>query len=316
MKKKLGWAAVALFVIFFIMYLIPKSISKQANINANFDNTYRILSNLAGWEKWNPAVERLYEDASLTVTPSGNKKNITFSHKNDSISIKEINPLAFNVAGNIQAEIFSYNFSLIPSQSTYAITIELHENTRLLYTFFPFLRKPSEGEKALTALKKYLENSLNIYGYTINAEKVTKDTVFAVIEASEAKKDVFKTMQQRFAVLSKYVHENGLKQNGFFSISYIPRNDSVFLITGVKVNKFAAPSLPVHCVNVPKNAKMLTAVFNGKFADRNKIFTAFEKYRRDHFLETVGSPIESYIDNKLPVSDSSTVQFKLYYPVR
>jgi effector-binding domain-containing protein len=87
------------------------------------------------------------------------------------------------------------------------------------------------------------------------------------------------------------------------------------LILGIPVNKFVKSSEDVKCVHIPKG-RMLTGEYEGRFGERQKIYETFGKYARDHYLENVGAPFETYLNNKLPVSDSDIVHFKLYYPIR
>lgn len=316
MKKKAALLVIVLIIVFGCLYFIPVNITKEANIQLNFDNTYRMMSDLMNWKNWNPAVNALYQQTSSeNISTLNTNKRIKFFNARDSVLIEKINAFLFNVSGSINSKIVSYNLSISPLQSTFFTNVLLYEKKRLLHVIFPFLNRSSEGEKALTSLKSFFENSSNVYGLTIQTEKVTTDTVFAVIEAPVSKEKMFTAMQQRFALLTQYIQEKELKQTGFFSISITPRNDSVYLITGIPVNMFASPSYDIRCVNIPKG-KMLTALFNGRFADRNKVYAAFQQYSKDHFLEIAGAPIESYTDNKIPSSDTSIINCKIYYPIR
>jgi len=299
-----------------VLYIIPITQGKTYIIKSNFDNTLSSFNKPANWEKWHPFVStlsarnfRAYKFMRDSLT-----HNFKFINSPDSMVVEAINPLLYNIEQYNERKVSSYTYEIIPSSSTNSITVRTIEKVPLLLYLFAFPNE-NKGEKSVLALKAFLENEKAFYGYNIQIEKV-RDTVFAVTRLTIFKNNLFKTLPKEFSKIDTYIKEKNLIQKNFASVSYNSKgDDSLELILGIPVSKFANGDKDIKCVSIPKG-RMLTGNYQGKFGEREKIYETFRKYVRDHYLEDVGAPFETYLNNKLPASDSDIVQFKLYYPIR
>lgn len=310
MKIKAWIILIAIFLVVGISAFFPVNIIHTITITSNFDNTYQHVSNLNEWEHWNPAIKKI-NNGSKKFDQNNNQK-ISFRHADDSISVTKITPFSYFVFGIINKKSVSYNLNIIPSSSTNKLDVGTLERTK----FFNYIFRSADstnGEKTLAALKEFLENTKNTYGFNIKSEIVT-DTVFAVCALSVDSNKLFNILPKKFKLIEDYIEQHHLEKKGSYSVSYTPEKDSLHLILGIPVNIFSEASGIVHCVNIPKG-KMLTGFYDGKVLNKYTIYSAFIRYAADNHLENVGASFESYINDKLPASDTSTVQFKFHYPI-
>jgi effector-binding domain-containing protein len=298
-----------------VIYFIPITQDQNVLIKTNFDNALSSLNKPDNWKKWNSSIKNLHSknEDQLSFASDSSFHHFKFANKKDSIIIETRNDLFYDVREYKNDNFSSYALEIIPSlNATNSITIRVIEKTPLLFYIFPFLN-PDQGEKAAMDLKNYLEDVKAFYGYDMKIEKVV-DTVFATEMITISKNDLFKTLPAEFEKIRSFIKRYSLTQTNFASVSYIPKRDSIELILGIPVNKFVKTNSKIDCVNIPKG-RMLTAIYEGKFGNRQDIYQAFKKYTKDKLLENVGAPFESYVNDRLPSSDSSIVKFKLYYPV-
>ena len=312
MKIKVWLIAIVILLLITALAFFPVTVTHTETIASNFDNTYRHLNNLDEWQKWDPQLIKIYGNGcKKKINGKRKKQGIIFSNADDSISVNKLTPLSYYVNGLVNNKLVSYNLIIIPSSSNNSLQVKAIEKVKLFNYLFPNTGS-SEGQSTLIALKKFLEDTRNVYGFSIKTEKVT-DTVFAVYECATDSANLFTTLNKNFKLIDNYIQQHQLEKKGFYSVSYSATQGSLHLILGIPVNEFAEATGHVHCVNIPKG-KMLTGFYEGKFLNKHIIYTAFARYATDHYLENVGAPFESYIDNKLPSSDTAIVKFKFYYP--
>ncbi|HEY6978233.1 MAG TPA: hypothetical protein VH396_18155, partial [Chitinophagaceae bacterium] len=285
--KKFLLLVLIIFSTGIVLYFIPITQGKTYIIKSNFDNTLSSLNKPANWEKWHPFVRTLSAKDFKTFQCMRDSLTHSFRFLNspDSMVVKAINPLLYNVEQYNERSISSYAYQIIPSSSTNSITIRTIEKVPLLSYLFA-LPGENKGNESVLALKAFLENEKAFYGYNIQIEKV-RDTVFAVTTLTISQNDLFKTLPKEFSRIDTYIKEKNLIQKNFASVSYNPTGDSLELILGIPVNKFATGNKDIKCVNIPKG-RMLTGNYRGKFGEREKIYETFRKYTHDHYLEDVG----------------------------
>ena len=61
--------------------------------------------------------------------------------------------------------------------------------------------------------------------------------------------------------------------------------------------------------------KVVVGDYHGKYSERQKVYTAMEKYIQDHALQKQVAPFERYLDNKVPAGDNDMVNMQVNYPV-
>ena len=313
--KRFLLLTLAVIVTLVVIYFIPVTQTNDVVIKTNFDNVLSSLRSPGKWEKWHPVVKKFHGSEKEHIQqPLESLHNIyKFIDDKDSVVVKTKNPFLYDVQEYLPENFSSYAFEIMPSfNATKFTTIRVIEKTPLLFYLLPSLNT-GEGEQGAVALKKYLENTKEFYGYDIKPEPVS-DTVFATKMITISRNDVFKILPVEVEKIRSFIKDNHLSQTNFTSVSYIPKGDSLQLIVGIPVDRFAEGNNDVECVNIPKG-RMLTGMYEGKFGDRKIIYDAMKKYTKDHSMVSVGTVIESYINDQLPVSDSSIVKFKLYYPI-
>ena len=64
---------------------------------------------------------------------------------------------------------------------------------------------------------------------------------------------------------------------------------------------------------MPKGGPLYAAKYTGSFNQRKKVYASLHQYFTDHSYQTAILPFESYLDDKLPTSDTDKVNIQLNF---
>ncbi len=185
--------------------------------------------------------------------------------------------------------------------------------TNLFYKLFPFLEKPSFATTTITELKAYLEDNHRFYGFPIEL-KAAADTLFVTKKLDLPAAALFINLPVMQRELELYAQQNNcriLAKN----ISFSPLDhDSLSVMVGLNIDKVIAGDYIYNFRQLPSSAMLATGHYRGSFRDRTALYQAMEKYLQDHQLAKRALPYETY-SSPFPVSDSSTIEMALSYPV-
>ena len=185
--------------------------------------------------------------------------------------------------------------------------------TNLFYKLFPFLEKPSFETTTITELKSYLEDNRRFYGFPIDIKAAT-DTLFLTKKLDIPTAALFANlpvMQQELEGFAKQNKCRILAKN----MSFSPLDhDSLSVMVGLNIDKVIAGDYIYNFRQLPSHAMLASGHYTGSFRDRTALYQAMEKYLVDHRLAKRALPYETYT-SPFPVSDTSTIEIALSYPV-
>jgi hypothetical protein len=185
--------------------------------------------------------------------------------------------------------------------------------TNLFYQLFPFLEKPSFATTTITELKSYLEDNLRFYGFPIELKAAT-DTLFVTKKLDLPAAALFTNLPVMQRELEGFAKQNNcriLAKN----MSFSPLDhDSLSVMVGLNIDKIIAGDYIYNFRQLPSGAALATGHYTGPFRDRTALYQAMEKYLLDHHLAKRALPYETY-GSPFPVSDTSTIEIALSYPV-
>ena len=320
MRYKIPLLVILVTLVFFAaLYLIPATSSKIFVIDSSFDIFSSFIVKEANWQKWLPASSNNTDSVNTANTNKLNYSNKTFKvgSAQDSFLVHTINPLSYTIT-MLKKESPSAPFSIgyIPGTSDKKVTIVLIEKTNLLSKIIPLYGQNDFAVSAVERLKHFLETPELLYGFKV--EKVSvEDTVYATTKTATTFKNMFADMPGAFGKITNYIQSQQLAVTGAKSISYLPmgKMDSLYLFTGIPVNKISTETDDIQFLQMPHKGILLLAHYNGRFGQRNNLYDAMKKYIADNHFTLIANPYEQY-NNELPASDSSMVNLKLYFPVR
>lgn len=313
MKK--GFLLILIIILLLsIVSFIPISQKTTITISATFENTILQIIHLENWKNWYPGINEGYKNNpagySLKKDTSGKIHTIITSGKK--FIIHTITPMSYQVIESDSGTNNVFAFTVFPGTIPHTMQLFLEKKNTLLFTLFD---QNQAGEIALNGLKSYLEDSKSFYGFKIETGKI-RDSIIASTVFKIKRKEQFAKIHYGVLNLEKYLKANNLTKTGHSSISYVPlRGDSLQITIGLPVDRIAASASGISCLSLPGNGKVLVGDYEGKFSDRQKIYSAMSKYMIDHTLSPPAEAFERYLNDSIPSSDSSFIKMELNYPV-
>ena len=302
----------AFVILVLLTCFIPVSQRTEIIIAANFDNTVEQIIHPDNWKKWYPGIKESWQSDSsgFRLTKDDIAKTFTITTPRKKYVIKTITLLSYEVTENNSDRFYLTVFPLLSPDSTKVIT---KANTRLLFKLFSFLHNYS-AESTAGGLKSFLENPIALYGFPVEIKKVT-DTVYLTTNFVANKNNLFEKLPMMFSDIDGFILKNKLNIINNKDIAYATlNNDSLQVMVGIPVNKIVTGNDHIYCMQMPKG-RMLVGQYEGRFDERQSIYRAMQKYIFDHHLSMIAQSYERYLNNRLPVADSSHIQIELYIPI-
>jgi len=170
-------------------------------------------------------------------------------------------------------------------------------------------------ENDLNELKVFLEDPRRYYGFDIRRTMVTDSNILV-----EKRKVLLKNKASEIAQteqdLKAYIRQQKLKivQPVIADIRAIGR-DSLRLMIGLPINQPTVSSGKIQFMHQPTHGHILTGLYTGRYDGRQKLYLAMKTYIADHNLSSPEDAYEKYLDNKIPVSDTSFVHLQVNFPI-
>ncbi len=309
MKKWIIISGILLAVYLFAGYSIPENlfISRISAIKASSNAVSRAVSepvNIKGW--------LLKKD--FTVKENYPYKNYLFAF--NKIADNNIATSIIDGADTLQGGIRILKQAADSVIITWSCSRSATGNilTRPFY-YWKAQNLRAAIDELLAAIKQYTENKKLLYGYDMSIENLTED-IITVCRQTTVGANKFVQLSKNFEKVKDYIERNKLKIEGHYmsSIKQLP-NDSVIVMTGIPANTFVLPEANISYMQMPLGGHMLTALYNGTYKNRLAVYAAMAQYISDYEMTNISLPYEKYLDNKVPVADSSAVNLKIYYPI-
>lgn len=312
MKK--GVIVVLVIIVLSIISFFPVTQNSTINVSATFDNTVRQLMHIENWKNWFPEMKKAYKTnpVDYSIKKNSLQKIDTITIPGEKFIIHALTPMSYKVntiSGKLEN---NFSFTVFPGETKNKMKIYLENKSPLI---FKLLGLNKAGENALTSFKSYMETTEEFYGFDIKMSEI-RDPIIASRVIKIKEEDIFSKIKISLLDLMHYINANSLIKTGHISISYIPlQGDSLQLTVGIPVNKLAEPNDGINCLSLPAGGRVLVGNYEGKFSDRRKIYNAMTKYLTDHTLSIPAESFERYLNDSIPISDSSEIRMELNYPV-
>ena len=317
MKRIFIITGIFIIILLVILFIIPVKRSQETAITANFFKTIQQINNPENWENWNPEIREAWEKDSSECRIVKDSAGFTFIiiTPQHSFFVKAVTPVSYEIQEKIKSRLFIYGFTVIPTKASSKINIVTVRKHPLFYRIFSFINEKAPAELTLQYLKSFVENRSELYGFQLKIIQA-EDTIFATKKGTVALSKLFTSLPDFFKSVNDYIDNSGLTAMSNKCVSYSITGDSVFIMTGIPVNKAAPEKNGIMCMKIPFASKVLYAYFEGKFSERKAVYSAMEKYILDFNLEKAALPYEKYVNDILPVSDSEQIKIEVFYPLR
>jgi len=311
MKKKLLFALLPILVL--IALFIPISRQFEVKIKATFFNTYQVLSKSNNWPKWRSDLRSTWLIDSPKIAMINARSSFSVMLGELTLQVTPVNGYSFSVVEQRAEQEHQYLYTLIPAIDQNYTLARLDEKVSLYRYLYDLIDGASSTYAHLIDLKRFMETPDLYYGFHINKIHVT-DTSIVVLSNTVLSKNKFIGAQAILQTLQHYLGTNQLQQTQPLIAQFLPgRNDSVHLKVGLPVDKKVQTKTPFIFMTMPSSGYFYTVNFKGRFADRQNAYTAVYRYFKDRNMQVPILPFETYLDNKLPKSDTDIVNIRINF---
>lgn len=312
MKKKVIISLLVLVVL--LLCFIPFRQQKTVKINTQYFITFQQLVKPENWKNWQPDLYKAWKKNPSQVHLIKHGWAFQILAPGMIFNIDNAEGFAFTIDKKIDGKNSIYTCIVLPNNLNRTTLITVVKNSSLikwLYTFLSGNRNTSD----IDYLKNYLEDARLYYGFDIRKTTVTDSNVVVIKKVVAAKNKIIEIAGIR-SDLQKFIKKHRLKEvQPVIADIRKAGQDSLRIMIGIPVDKQTVSEGHVVFMHLPSHGRMLTGLFTGRYKDREKLYQAMRSYVTDHSLATPEDPYEKYLDNKIPVSDTSFVHLLVNYPI-
>lgn len=304
-----------MIVLLLVLSLIPVDYQTTIPVKGPFLNIYTILSNPQKWEQWLPAFRQL--PASDTAKLTVQKDTASFTIQGPQVGLKVAkNGMTFNIEEQVPKE-YRYSYLIMPLPQGNKTQLIATEKISLWRYLFSQLFSSYQGNTHVNDFKHFVETDSLLYGCRIFKTRVPEGNLIEIRQTVVAK-EKFTAAHTMLTTLQQFVKEHQLARMQPVIAQFLPKGkDSAQVNVGFFIDRETASVKPVTFVRMPKGGPLYAARFSGKFDQRKKVYDGLQQYFTDHLYQSAILPFETYLDNKLPTSDTSQiniqVNFTTYY---
>ena len=313
MNKKILLPVILLFLIG--ACFIPVTLQKSTIIKSPFLNTYSLLAKPSKWEEWCPELRKAMKADSDKIIMRDNYSAFTIKYNRFNLEVKpKGNSFNINELINGKSTNYSYVLAPVPDKFLNKTIVFIVEKTNAINYLKEKFVQPDFLDEHLNYLKNYLETDSLLYGFNIFKTGVP-DSTLIVVRRKVLSANKFTEAAKMLASLKDYVKTNNIRQTQPLIAQFLQiAKDSMQVNVGFFINREVKPVKGIEFDRMPKGGPFYAARFRGRFYQRGKIYQAMRQYFNNHSLQAPLLPIETYLDNKLPVNDSDLIYMQLNFP--
>jgi effector-binding domain-containing protein len=312
MKKKVILPILILITI--ALFFIPFHQQKTILIKSPFLNTYSLLANPAKWEKWRPDLRKVLIADSNKISIKKDTNSFLIEYENQELGVK-YKGNTFEIDETSNGKNASYRYSIIPVADKFLnkTIIVVDDKTNALNYLIGKFGTSSFSDTHIDDFKNYMETDSLRYEFKIFKTGVP-DSTLIVMQKEVSEKDKFTEAAKIMSTLEQYIKTNNIKQMQPV-IAQFNQNikDSVHLKVGFFINKEVKSANGIEFTRMPKGGPLYAVKFKGEFSKRGEAYEALTQYFTDNSHQMVLLPFETYLDNKLPVSDNDIVNIQVNF---
>jgi len=271
------------------------TITQVTPVRCSPNGTHRVLADTSKWKLWWPRGE--YSFTPQEVLPQG--IDVLVHLENNSLPSRiVVMPIERDSVTLVWQCAYPGSNNPFKRVSSYNQALGLKENF----------------DSILSQLKTYLEDPVNVYGYSIT-QTSTKDTMLVAVRDSSIGEpgvpQVYKLVNQ----LKEYAIQNGALQTGYPMLNITPLGNNKFqFMVAVPVNKeLPAKNKFFARRMVPGNFLMMEAKGGLKTIDDAR--AQLQQYAIDHQRTSMAIPFQVMVTDRQQEQDTTKWVTKIYYPV-
>jgi len=294
----------ALLILIAGAFFYPVTKQTGVIINASMFTVYNQLSKSENWVKWDHELRT----GNVLTEQLKDKKGFTIS--TPSVTTRVEFPDAFTF--RVTKEKERYDIVLIPEKYDKTTTVLASFKSNLLYQLLPGMDK-WQKKTPVADLKDYMESPLTYYGVDLKKTTV-KDMDMMVYSTEVNPANQFTEMARWAKKIRDLIPAAELADSTKIYLQLTPVNNQLTMLIGVPVKK-QLPEIGGITYRPVPGGKILTVNYEGKYAERKKVYTSVGTYLQDHSMKNAIQPVETFTNNGLPVNDTSRVKMQIIFHV-
>jgi effector-binding domain-containing protein len=310
MKKKV--IVILLLVVVFAACFITVPQQKTISVKAPFLNVFIQLVNPDSWKKWRPDINTIPAADSDKIIIRKDTVSFEINYGRKKLNVKSSGNL-LEIKDNWGDKTLDYSYAIIPDKQQDKTSIIVYKKVFVINYLIGKISPASFDDTHINDLKKFMETDSLRYGFNIFKTKVPEDNLIE-IKKEVLTKDQFTQAAKMLISLQLYVKKHNVKKTQPLIAQFLPMGkDSTQVNLGFYIDKKAIPENDIIFTTMPKGNTLYAISYKGRFDERLKAYTAMRQYFRDHVYQMSILPFESYLDDKLPASDSDHVNVQLNF---
>ncbi|MBV8391461.1 MAG: hypothetical protein JO080_16765 [Mucilaginibacter sp.] len=310
MKKKI--IALLALVLIIVACFIPVTQQETIPVKSSFLNIFVHLSNPANWRKWRSDMNSIPDADTNKFLVKKDSASFAISYDQRKLDVKSKGYL-FEIEDQWNGKSINYDYIIVPDKLPINTFVAVSKRTSAINYLIGKIRGAPFDDTHINDLKKFMETDSLLYGYNIFKTKVPNDDLIE-IKRKVPSKDQFTAAADMQVVLQEYLKKHNIKKVQPLIAQFLPRGkDSTQVNVGFYIDRKVESEGEVFFAQMPKGGVLYAAKYKGSFNQRNKVYATLRQYFTDHSYQTAILPFESYLDDKLPASDTTRVNIQVNF---
>lgn len=310
MKKKI--LALSILVLIIVACFIPVTQEETIYINAPFLNLYRQLITPANWARWRPDINKYFSADSSKVAVKKGSSSFAIQFGNQSLDVG-FNESTFAINDALKDGAVQYSYTLIPDKDLRKTAVVVSKNTVAIKFLLTGIQPATFSNTHINDLKRFMEIDSLHYGFNIFKAKVPEANLIE-IKKEVLTKDEFTEAAKMLTSLQRYIKVHNMIKTQPLIAQFLPLGkDSTHINVGFYVNKESKTQGDVIFARMPKGGPLYSIIYRGGFNKRSKAYSVLHQYFNDHLYQLSILPFESYLDDRLPASDTDRVSIRVNF---
>ena len=250
------------------------------------------------------------DSSKVLVKKDSNSFSLSYGERK--LDVKSAGYL-FEIEDHWNSKAINYTYLVVPDKLPAKTFITVTKETSDINYLIGMFRETSFDDTHINDLKKFMETDSLLYGFNIFKTKVPVENLIE-IKRKVLSKDKFIAATNMQVVLQEYLKKYNVKKVQPLIAQFFPRDkDSTQVNVGFYIDRRVKGEKEVIFSQMPKGGSLYAVKYVGNFNQRQKVYASLRQYFADHSYQQAILPFESYLDDKLPASDTSKVNIQINF---
>jgi effector-binding domain-containing protein len=307
-------SVVAIIIVGIIASFSTFTIHRHIIVHATIEKVAMQFTSAENWKYWHPAVSK--DTSSVTINTHNKQQEIVLPD-HSIYRIQIVNPASVLIERNNRGKTTKALLSALPYKDgtyTYIDYAEPINGFTWMTSKFP---GNNDEAHLLQGLKSFAEDDSKNYGFYIKTVPVI-DTLILTTTMLTTRDKLTSNIPILYQRLLQFCNAHTIEaaRNYYFVSSSFVDEKQVQLAVGLPVQQEATgQQKDYQFLKLPSNGRLLMGRYNGKYAGKQQLYAAMDRYILDKRLKKVAQPLEQYHDTDTMFTADKDISMTLFYPI-